>query len=256
MPISSIGSAGHTTAGDLLQLTAARLQLVALAAVFAFGLGNFAARAEEAAGPAYLVSYIEVLPKREQQAATMLLKHAAGMRKLPGNLGYTPLQRNSPARHFAVVEIWKDAASLDAARASEEAKAFKAALAPLLAAPLDERPHRIMQTDPARTQPVLAAPPPHAIFIVTHVDVIPPKLEEGLAATKGLFAPSSAEPGNVSYNVLQQISRANHMTLFEIWKNGDALDAHESAEFVRLYRQTLLPIAGSLYDQRVYHTLN
>ena len=90
---------------------------------------------------------------------------------------------------------------------------------------------------------------------MTHVDVIPPKQEEGAAAAKALFAPSSAEPGNAGFDVLQQNSRANHMTLFEIWKNGEAFNAHESRDFVRAYRMTMLPFGGALYDQRTYRLL-
>jgi quinol monooxygenase YgiN len=249
-------SEGAAWAFDPAQYAVPRWQtLVASAAGFAMGLGIVAAHAEETAGPAYVVTYIEVLPKAEKQTAELLGKQMAEMRKKPDNLGYVALQRNSPARHFAIVEFWKSPASLEGARASEANKEFRNVLTPLLAAPYDERPHKAMLADP-RTQAALLVQAPQAVYVVTHVDVIPPKLEEGIAATKALFAPGSAEPGNIAFDVLQQNSRLNHMTLFEIWKDADALEAHESSDFVRHYRQTLLPLAGSLYDQRVYHPLN
>jgi hypothetical protein len=46
-----------------------------------------------------------------------------------------------------------------------------------------------------------------AVYAVTHVDFIPPKKEEGIAATKALSGPSAKDPGNRRYDVLQQSSR-------------------------------------------------
>jgi quinol monooxygenase YgiN len=177
------------------------------------------------------------------------------MRKKPGNLGYIALERDNPVNHFAVVESWKDRSAYEAAQASEDRKTFLKALAPLLSAPVDERPHVPLSADQSRTQSAVAASGPAAVFVVTHVDVIPTKKDEGIAATKSLFAPSSAEKGNSAFDVLQQASRANHMTLFEIWKDRAALETHQSSDFVRAYRQALHPASGALYDQRTYRLL-
>src|SRR5579883_1484762 len=184
------------------------------AAALASGLGAAAAFAEEAAGPTYGVTYIEAMPKAEGQVANLLKKQALEIRKNPASLGYFALQRDMPGRHFAVVEIWKDRAALDAQRGDEREKQFRTALEPLLAVPLDERPHKAMLVDLPRMQAALQGLGRDTVAVLTHVDVIPTKLEEGLAATKATFEPSSAEPGNVSYQILQHSSRANHMTLF------------------------------------------
>ncbi len=227
-----------------------------IVATFVVVLGLIPAHAQEVTGPAYSVSYIEVMPKDEQKAAILLRKQAADMRKKPGNLEYIALQRDNPSRHFAIVEFWKDRGSLDAGRASEEHKAFVETQTPLLSAALDERPYVPMLDDLSRVRSALAGLRRNAVFIVTHVDVIPTKKDEGIAATKALFAPSGAEPGNAYYSVLQQSTRANHMTLFEIWKDRAALELHETRDFVRAYRQTLQPFSGALYDQRAYRALN
>jgi quinol monooxygenase YgiN len=223
--------------------------------ILAFGVAAMpSSRAQEPA-PAYLVTYFEVVPKAERQAADLLRQQAKEMRKSSGNLEYAALQRIVPGRHFAIIESWKDTAALDAAHASDATKAFRSALTPLLSAPYDERPHKPMLTNLDRTRAGLSAAGRRAVFVVTHVDLIPPKQEEGIAATKALFAPSSAETGNIAYDILQQNSRPNHMTLFEIWKSEKALDDHESSDVIRSYRQSLLPMGGALYDQRTFRLL-
>jgi quinol monooxygenase YgiN len=60
----------------------------------------------------------------------------------------------------------------------------------------------------------------------------------------------------LSFDVLQQSSRGNHMTLFEVWKSEKEMSAHAEKDFVVSYRMALLPMAGSLYDQRTYISLD
>jgi quinol monooxygenase YgiN len=46
--------------------------------------------------------------------------------------------------------------------------------------------------------------------------------------------------------------RANHFTVFEVWRDQSALDAHVAAAHTRAYRDTVQPISGSPVDERVY----
>ena len=50
-------------------------------------------------------------------------------------------------------------------------------------------------------------------------------------------------------------SRPNHFTLVEIWRDQAALEGHEVAAHARVFRDLLLPMSGSLYDQRLYRAL-
>jgi quinol monooxygenase YgiN len=91
-----------------------------------------------------------------------------------------------------------------------------------------------------------------AVYAVTHVDIIPPKKDDGIAALQQLAGPSRADAGNLRFEVLQQNSRPNHFTLVEIWKDHAALEGHEMAVHTTTFRELLLPMSGSLYDQRLY----
>ena len=85
-----------------------------------------------------------------------------------------------------------------------------------------------------------------------HVDLIGAKKDDGLAALKQLSADSAKNVGVLHYDVLQQVSRPNHLTLVEVWRGNAALEAHETAAHTRKFREVLLPMSGSLYDQRLY----
>ena len=87
---------------------------------------------------------------------------------------------------------------------------------------------------------------------MTHVDVIPPRKDDGLAAVKQLGHDSRAAAGNVRFEVAQQTNRANHFTVMEIWKDAKAVEAHSMAEATRQFRDKLGPMSGALYDERMF----
>ena len=202
---------------------------------------------------AYCVSYIEVAPAAKDKAATLLKGLAQASRKGEGNLRFDVLQRRERSNHFAIVEAWKDKNAFEARLAAASTKEFREKLQPLLTSGYDERPHTGLVAGPMTAG---AGAGGGAIYVVTHVDVIPPKKDEAVAALQQLTEPSRKDAGNLRYDVLQQISRPNHSTLVEIWKDQKALEAHEGAAHTKSFRELLLPLSGSLYDQRLYRALH
>lgn len=210
----------------------------------------FAAVPAQAQDATYVVTYIEVAPSSAGKAADLLKQYADASRKEAGSVRFDALRRIDRQNHFAIVETWKDEKSLKDHTAAAGIKKFRDGIAPMLSSAYDERPHGSL---------AVAAPNAKigagAIYAVTHVDIIPPKKDEGIAAAKELAAPSRKEDGNLRYDVLQQTSRPNHMTLVETWSNMKAVEAHEVSSFMKKYREGLTPMSGSLYDQRLYRVL-
>ena len=93
---------------------------------------------------------------------------------------------------------------------------------------------------------------PTAIFVLTHIDVIPTELEAGVEYLEALVAESRKDEGNLRFNVLTQISRPNHMTLVETWEDLDAQAAHSEQPHSKDFRAAIRNISGSLYDERIY----
>jgi quinol monooxygenase YgiN len=218
-------------------------------------VGIRAAYAQVPSAPLYAVAYIEVASQSQEQAAALLKSWAETVRKNPDNLGFAPLRRLTPTNHFAIVEIWKDAKAFETQSASPEGKQFRSALSPLLIAPYDERPHSVLAVDGERSKAAIEKADKDTVFGVTHVDVIPPKKDEAVVAAKSLHEPASQSGGNLTFDVLQQISRQNHMTLFEAWKSMAGMVANTERDFMKSYRFGLQPMSGSLFDHRIYTIL-
>jgi quinol monooxygenase YgiN len=230
------------------------LRLLVLGAAM-LGLGAVQdARAQNPGDAAvYAATYIEVMPAAKDKAAALLRELGAAGRTGAGNLRFEVLQRRDRPNHFAIVEVWTDQKARDASAAAAPTKQFRAALKPLLSSAYDERPHTGLAVGSVAAG---AAAQGAAVYVVTHVDIIPPKKDDGVAALRQLAGPSRQEAGNLRYEVWQQSSRPNHFTLVEIWKDQGALEGHEVAAHTKTFRELLLPMSGSLYDQRLYKALD
>ena len=202
---------------------------------------------------AYVVSYFEVAPAAESSAAALLKELSAASRKGPGNLRFDGLQRRDRTNQFAIVEAWKDKSAQDANLAAAHTRQFRDRLQPMLIAGYDERPHTGLFAGPVAAG---AGARGAAVYVVTHVDVIPPRKDDAIAALQALADSSRKEASSLRYDVLQQISRQNHFTLAEIWKDQGALESHEVAAHTKKFRELLHPMSGALFDQRLYKALD
>jgi quinol monooxygenase YgiN len=214
-------------------------------------MATHAAQAQDAG--AYTVSYIEVSHTAIARAAALLKGLAKEARNMDGNLRFEVLQRRDRSNQFAILEAWKDKAAHDAHLAAGHTRDFRDKLAPMLITGYDERPHAGLAAGPVNAG---AGSRGAAVTVVTHVDVVPPKKDEAIAALKQLSEPSRGEAGNLRFEALQQVSRPNHSTLIEIWKDQRALEAHEMAAHTKAFREQISPMSGALYDQRLYKALN
>ncbi len=191
------------------------------------------------------VTYIEV-ERGKADAARRLLMHYRD--SLKGAVEFSVFEQSGRPGHFAIVEQWPGAKAREDNAASAAAKDFRAGLAPLLVAPIDERPHVALSTGP---KPTTAA----GLYVVTHVDFVPTKREEGTAETRKLAEASRGSTGNVRFDALVQASRPNHLTLVEAWTNAGMQENHSAAPSTRAFRTAIGPMSGALYDERLYTLL-
>jgi quinol monooxygenase YgiN len=160
------------------------------------------------------------------------------------------VSRIGQPHHFVVLEVWKDQQAFEANGKASGAVQARTSLAAIRNAPLDERVHVGVSVGP------LHAPSERdAVYVVTHVDVIPPRKDDGLAALKTLGDASRAAAGNLRFEVVQQTSRPNHFTVVEIWKDAKSVETHSASEATRRFRDTLGPMSGSLYDERMFRVV-
>ena len=96
-----------------------------------------------------------------------------------------------------------------------------------------------------------AEPPLH---VVTYVDVYP-NFAADTAKYLQQFAADSLKEGAVRFDVLRDVSRANHFAIVEVWRNRQAYETHLGGQANKQFREKLQPGLGSPYDERLYNAL-
>lgn len=220
---------------------------VGLAAAFGLSEAAFAQAVDQ---PTYVVTYIEVAPKAVAETRGLIATHCTDAHKAAGLIEMDALQRLGRANHFAILEKWQSAKAREDYAATDTAKSFAAGLGPVLIAGYDERLHVPL------TVAASEAPLSGAVVVLTHVDLIPTFKDAGVPKVKEFAEASRGSEGNLRFDVLTQASRTNHMTVMENWANPAAKDAHISSPGARAFRQSLMPMSGSLYDEREYSLLH
>jgi quinol monooxygenase YgiN len=93
------------------------------------------------------------------------------------------------------------------------------------------------------------------IYVVTHVDVIPPEAAAGTKLVQQYVTDTRKDNGVVRVEAGSEISRGNHISIVEVWQNQKAFDEHVAAAHTRQFRQQIDPKLGSPYDERLHHNL-
>jgi quinol monooxygenase YgiN len=199
-------------------------------------------------GPVYIVTYFEVGTAAAGKTVGLLQQFAMATRQEDGNAGFLALEELARPARFAMVEVWRDKAAVEAHGAAVAALRDK--LQPLFASPFDIRSNAgLSVAGPAIGDEPRSLKP---VYVLTHVDVFPAGKDQTIELLKQLAEASRKEGGNLRLDVLQQDGRANHLPLVEAWRDGDAQRAHAMAEHTRAFRAKLVPLQGALYDERLY----
>jgi quinol monooxygenase YgiN len=201
-------------------------------------------------GAIYLATYVEVLPAAVASGAVLLERYRDASRKEAGNLRFDVLHEIARPDRFAILEVWQDKATLDDHDKAATTLQFHEGLKAIQSAPYDERISSGIYVRPVKTKTRA-----DAIYVLTHVDVLPEHKDDCLALLKAMSIDSSKDEGNLGYEVLQQANLTNHFTVVEEWTSKKALDAHAMAAHTRTFREQLSPMAGALYDERLYEEL-
>jgi quinol monooxygenase YgiN len=201
------------------------------------------------ANAVHVVTYIEVKPPAKNEAATLLKGLRETSRKDEGNLGAELVESISRPGQFVILATWKDQKALDAHMAAADTKDAREKLHALRNSPADDRIHGGLSLAAGQSGR-------RSFYVVTHVDVPPPRKDECVDMLKKLADDSRKDDGNLRYDVVQQSNRPNHFTVIEVWKNRKAFEAHAMTEHVRDFRDKLTPMSGALYDERLYRVLN
>jgi quinol monooxygenase YgiN len=232
--------------------------------------------------PYFIVTYIEVAPSEARKAADLIKKHSAASKQQAGNLRFEALQGTGRRNHFLLLEAWQDQSAREAHAKAARTMAFRKDLQPLLYSPYDERPHvGLVAADPSK----VAKGGSGTVYVVTHVDIIPPEqfppckrqVNEsgpcGNALVEKVVAGSRKHAGNMRFDALTQSNRPNHMTIVEMWRSAKDQEGHTVHTDTKHFRDGLSgvapgsgvaadplfvinPLSGSLYDEQLYESID
>jgi autoinducer 2-degrading protein len=222
---------------------------LALGASMAATCGALPAHSQGTA--AYVATYVEVMPNAVAAGAALLRQYRTASLKEDGNLRFDVLQELDRPNRFAITEAWRDSAALEGHSNGTATTQFLDKLKAIADAPPDQRINNGLYVGQGKSETTAGA-----IYVLTHVDVIPPGKDDCMAALKAMSTDTPNDQGNISYEVLQQTNRSNHFNVIEAWTSRKALEAHAMAAHTRAFRDKLKPIAGALYDERIYKALS
>jgi len=223
------------------------LRALAFAAIAMTALAPSTVSAQNASF--FTVTYVEVGPILGKVGATALKAYRDPTRKDKGNVHLDVFENIDRPNQFVILGAWSDKDAYDAHKGGAHFKTLNDKLQSILVAPTDTRQH-IAVSGSAAVAPDKAAR--DAIVAVTHVDVSPPKKDDGIAALKQLAEDSRQHPGNLQFHVWQQTDHPNHATVVEAWNSRGAFNVHQMRSETREFRTKLAPMSGALYDERLF----
>ena len=203
------------------------------------------------AGPTHVVTYVEVMPSAKADGANLVRQYRDASRKEDGNLRAEMVRRIGQPNQFVIIEAWKDRNAFEAHGKAASTTQFREKLKAIQNAPYDERVHTGLSAGPIGGGRFGGS----AVYAVTHIDVIPPRKDDGTALVKQHGDDSRKDDGNLRFEILVQVNRPNHFTAVEIWRNRAAADAHGMNAHMPAFRDKLAPMSGALYDERFYKAM-
>lgn len=195
----------------------------------------------------FTATYVEVARASAVHAAALLARERDESARDDGLVRFDLVQRVDRPSQLVALGAWRDQAAFEAHANSARIVELMRELTPLLVAPNDRREHVGLSVGDASDEAGIA--------VVTHVDVVPTYKDDAVAALTQVAEASRRHQGNARFDVWQQTNRPNHFTVVEAWSSRRAVDAHATAAQTRDFRTKLAPMAGALYDERLYKPL-
>lgn len=202
-------------------------------------------------GPTYVMTYVEVVPTATARAIAALKEYRDASRKESGAQSIDVYQEKGQSHRFVVSEVWKDRQTEDGHHKAAAMSDLVQKLKPIELGPLDIRIHQAHSVTPPR------APNANDVIIISHVDVFGGNVAKLIGLLNVLGEQSRKDNGVVRYEILDEVpAHPNHFRMLEEWTTPAAWEAHDLAQHTQAYREALMPMLGTPYDQRLYTLIN
>src|SRR5262245_50642815 len=226
---------------------------VILAALLALGAGIGAGQTAEGPppGPSYVTIYLEFAPSSLNNAVATMRTYRDASRREPGATTVDIYQESGHPHRFILREIWQDRPAYDAHAKAAATTQLMGAIKPIHFGNPQISVHVPYWMSPTKPSGANDA------FVISHIDVGGmniPRLQEMLDR---LGPPSVNDAGLVRYEILDEVpAHPNHFRFFEQWSSEANWAAHHTSAHARTFRDSVTPILGTPYDQRLYRLVN
>jgi quinol monooxygenase YgiN len=210
------------------------------------------AGAESRAESVLALTFIEVRIDARGHAGNVLRQQASALREhtsLPSQV--ILLQEVSRPERFALLESENSNVTTNVVR---EAHSVSELLTDELTAPPDLRMNR--EFGEVAHETGAKADVRANVYVVAHLDIGNPNRAQIEAALRQLSAAARQSEGNLGFDVWQQTDRANHFNLVGGWLSESQFHAFRASREARQFRQTVGPLLGSPYDERVFRRID
>jgi quinol monooxygenase YgiN len=93
-------------------------------------------------------------------------------------------------------------------------------------------------------------------YVVAHLDIASQDRAGIEASLRKLAAAARRSDGNSGFEILQQTDHPNHYNLVSAWLGESPFRAFAASATAREFRQTIAPLLGSPYDERLFRRVD
>lgn len=199
------------------------------------------------AEPVREIEFIEVRDNAVGSARRTLTTYAAALRGGAARADVTLLQEIDRPERFALLESAQEEAR---GTGMQEAQPALRSLRAFLVAPVDRREHEdlVPPCEPRGTV--------RGFYVIAHLDIAGREREGVDGALRKLARAVCAAPGHLAFHIWRQSNRGNHFDLVAAWSSRGHWAAFSSGQAARQFRETVGPLLGSPYDERLYRVVD
>ena len=216
---------------------------LALALLLEIGIAH---ATDGSAGLAPVLTFVEVRVEMRGHAGNVLRQQANAAREhQTSSRQIVMMQEIARPERFAVLE-----------REEPGAKPFAVTegIADDLIAPPDQRLNR--EFDEIAANHGARVDERANLYVITHVDIAASDLTQAETALHDFAAAARQSNGNLGFEILQQVNHPNHFNLVSAWLGEAPFRVFAASAGAREFRQTVAPLLGSLYDERLYRRVD
>jgi quinol monooxygenase YgiN len=210
------------------------------------------ANAEVHAETVGLLTFIEVKVETRGHTANVLRDRTGALHEPASSPAQAIfLQEIARPERFALLEHEQSTEAVGGAR---EKDSLSVALADDLTAPPDRRANHELASDPGSTDAKLDARA--HFYVIAHLDLATPDPAKIAVTLHQLAAAARHSDGNLGFTIWQQTEHPNHFNLISAWIGESPLHDFEATRAARDFRQTVAPLLGSPYDERLFRRID